>query len=120
MNEKEKLLENIKLMLEAYENESAMLDVVTDEYESVEKFVRSSMLVGTEEGNPFYFDGKHVMMFFTEGKVIQATLQDGKIANFNYLIGSSKPQTNLLETMKKTIDKLIDLESSDTHADKKI
>lgn len=120
MNEKEKLLENIKLMLEAYENESTMLDVVTDEYESVEKFVRSSMLVGTEEGNPFYFDGKHIMMFFTECKVIQATLQDGKIANFNYLIGSSKPRTNLLKTMKKTIDKLIDLESSDTHVDKKM
>ena len=97
-----------------------MLDVVTDEYESVEKFVRGSKLVGTEEGNPFFFDGKHVMMFFTEGKVIQVTLQDGKIANFNYLIGDSKPQTSLLKAMKKTIDKLIDLESSDTDVDKEI
>ncbi|CAI3337924.1 hypothetical protein CIRMBP1205_00909 [Enterococcus cecorum] len=120
MDEKEKLTEFIKEMLIAYENQSAVFNVVTKDFKSLEDFLGDSKMIETSEGNPFKYDGKYLYQFFDDGKIVQTEFENEKIKNVQYLVDKPNSQLNKLKDISNALDKLIDLESSDTDADKKI
>lgn len=120
MNEKEKLTEFIKEMLIAYENQSAVLNVVTKDFKSLEDFLGDSKMIETSKGNPFKYDGKYLYQFFDDGKIVQTEFENEKIKNVQYLVDKPNSQLNKLKDISNALDKLIELESSDTDADKKI
>ena len=109
-NKKEEAIKNIKELLEAYENESAIFEVVTDKYVSLYEFIGDSTLIATGEGYPFYFDGKHIIQFFTDNKVIQTEFKDGKIGEYDLMIEKRKSE---LSEIIDWLEVLVNLESGD-------
>lgn len=110
MNKKEEAIKNIRELLEAYENESAIFEVVTDKYVSLYEFIGDSTLIATGEGYPFYFDGKHIIQFFTDNKVIQTEFKDGKIGEYDLMIEKRKSE---LSEIIDWLEVLVNLESGD-------
>ena len=117
MNKKEEAIKNIRELLEAYENESAIFEVVTDKYVSLYEFIGDSTLIATGEGYPFYFDGKHIIQFFTDNKVIQTEFEDGKIGEYDLMIEKRKSE---LSEIIDWLEVLVNLENGDTDVDKEI
>lgn len=106
-NKKEEAIKNIRELLEAYENESAIFEVVTDKYVSLYEFIGDSTLIATGEGYPFYFDGKHIIQFFTDNKVIQTEFKDGKIGDYDLMIEKRKSElSEIIDWLEVLVDYL--------------
>lgn len=98
VKQKETIIENIKALIEAYENGSPMYDIVD---EDIETFIGNSTLIATEEGE------KRITKFFTEGKVIETDLETKEK---KFLIASKESKLEMLETVRHYIDMLIKIE----------
>lgn len=98
VKQKETIIENIKALIEAYENGSPMYDIVD---EDIETFIGNSTLIATEEGE------KRITKFFTEGKVIETDLETKEK---KFLIDSGENEIEMLETVRHYIDMLIKIE----------
>ena len=112
MSRKEEAIKNIRELLEAYENESAIFEVVTDKYVSLYEFIGDSTLIATGEGYPFYFDGKHIIQLFTDNKAIQTEFKDGKIGETAFMI---KKQKSELSEIIDWLEVLVDIEEENNH-----
>lgn len=98
VKQKETIIENIKALIEAYENGSPMYENVD---EDIETFIGNSTLIATEEGE------KRITKFFTEGKVIETDLETKEK---KFLIACEENEIEMLETAKHYIDMLIKIE----------
>lgn len=98
VKQKETIIENIKALIEAYENGSPMYKVVDGD---IETFIGNSTLIATEEGE------KRITKFFTEGKVIETDLETKEKI---FLIAIRESELETLETVRRYIDILIKIE----------
>lgn len=105
VKQKETIIENIKTLIELYEEDLPMYDLVNDK--CIEKFIGNSTLIATDKGATFN-DGKTITQFYTEGKAIEKNLETKET---RLMICKEPNQLEKLKTVKSLVDELIETET---------
>ncbi|MGL9969485.1 hypothetical protein [Enterococcus sp. DIV1420a] len=110
--QQDKLIGEIDFILRAFQEETPIYNIVTDDYPAIEGFIGNSVLE-TSEGNAGYImhgeDNEIVFaQFFSDDKKIHTYMKDGKIISQQFLVldPEMKGSANILNCLAKKVDEL--------------
>lgn len=112
-DEQNSLIEGINFILKAYQEETPINKLVTNDYPTIEGFIGQSVLE-TCDGNTGFFmggpNGENIyVQFFSEGKKIHTYMKDGKILKYDFLITDNELDSPM-KKLKHLKNKIIELQ----------
>lgn len=110
--QQDKLIGDIDFILRAFQEETPIYNIVTDNYPAIDGFIGSSVLE-TSDGNAGYImhgenDEIIFAQFFSDNKKIHTYMKDGKIISQQFLVldPEMKGSANKLKCLAKKVDEL--------------
>ena len=108
----DKLIGDIDFILRAFQEETPIYNIVTDNYPTIEKFIADSVLE-TSDGNAGHImhgenDEIIFAQFFSDNKKIHTYMKDGKIISQQFLVldPELKGSLNKLDCLVKKAEEL--------------
>lgn len=111
--QQDKLLGDIEFVLNAYQEDTPIYSVVTDDYPSIEKFIGKSALE-TSDGKPGHLmqgeNGETIFVqFFSDDKKVYTYIKDEQITKYVFLVLDYEIDTPIkkLKYVAKKVDELL-------------